>query len=237
MKPIRALRADEIECRIGAVTKNGVTLLLYKDARCDMTILDEVFTPFGWERRHELINGKEFCTVSIKDDSGEWISKQDCGTESSTAKEKGESSDAFKRACVCWGIGRELYTKTFLFVRTETVCVDTARNKYEMKDKFQKFHVNRINIDKAAGKILNIEIADKDGNIVCSWSDGKPSAHNDNGGRAAINKEADQFIMCRSCGREITGTITTKGKTLTAVEVSRRTNGLCGECFSKSKAG
>lgn len=66
MKPIRALRADEIECRIGTVTKNGVTLLLYKDARCDMTILDEVFTPFGWERRHELINGKEFAQYQLR---------------------------------------------------------------------------------------------------------------------------------------------------------------------------
>ncbi len=102
---IRTLRADEIECRAAMVKENGVSLLLYKDARCDMRILDEMFTPFGWQRHHETINGKEFCTVSVKSETGEWIEKQDCGTESNTEKEKGQSSDAFKRACFNWGIG------------------------------------------------------------------------------------------------------------------------------------
>jgi hypothetical protein len=33
----RALRADEMECRVGTVSKSGkgLSLLLYKDARCD----------------------------------------------------------------------------------------------------------------------------------------------------------------------------------------------------------
>ena len=38
MKKFRPLRADEIECRIATVKSNGLSLLLYKDARCDMNI-------------------------------------------------------------------------------------------------------------------------------------------------------------------------------------------------------
>ena len=37
----RDLTADEIEVRIHSVKKNEVVLLLYKNARCDMNILDE----------------------------------------------------------------------------------------------------------------------------------------------------------------------------------------------------
>ena len=108
MKKIRELRADEIEVRVGVVRKNGISLLLYKDARCDMNILDETFGIAGWQRKHELINGALFCTVSIKDENGEWISKQDVGVESYTEAVKGAASDSFKRACFNIGIGREL---------------------------------------------------------------------------------------------------------------------------------
>lgn len=101
----RTLRADEIDARIAQVKETGVSLLLYKDARCDMNILDETFGAFGWERNHEVIDGRLYCTVKIKDpDSGEWISKQDVGTESYTEKEKGQASDSFKRACFNWGM-------------------------------------------------------------------------------------------------------------------------------------
>lgn len=50
MKPLkfRKLLADEVECRISVVKGNGVSLLLYKDARCDMNILDEVVGPMNW---------------------------------------------------------------------------------------------------------------------------------------------------------------------------------------------
>jgi hypothetical protein len=41
MNKFRCLRADEIECRVQQVKDNGLVLLLYKDARCDMIILDE----------------------------------------------------------------------------------------------------------------------------------------------------------------------------------------------------
>ena len=108
---IRLLRADEIECRIGMINEKGLSLLLYKDARVDMKILDEVYGQFNWQRKHEVIGGNLYCTVSIWDDEKQqWISKMDVGTKSNTEQEKGEASDSFKRACFSHGIGRELYT-------------------------------------------------------------------------------------------------------------------------------
>lgn len=120
MKEIRLLKANEIECRVGQCgqTNNGgwCSLLLYKDARCDMKLMDETFGVFGWQKSYELINGNLFCTVSVRDKDGNWITRQDVGTESNTEKEKGQASDAFKRACVNFGIGRELYTAPKIFI-------------------------------------------------------------------------------------------------------------------------
>ena len=41
----RLLQADEIEARVSTVTEKGCSVLLYKDARCDMRILDETVGP------------------------------------------------------------------------------------------------------------------------------------------------------------------------------------------------
>ena len=113
----RTLNADEIECRVGTVTDKGCSLLMYKDARVDMRLLDEVVGGLNWKREHTTINGNLYCTVSIYNaDTKEWVSKQDVGVESNTEKEKGQASDSFKRACFNWGIGRELYTCPFVWV-------------------------------------------------------------------------------------------------------------------------
>ena len=112
------LDIKDIDFRVQSINRGGyATILAYKDARVDMNRLDAVYTPTGWQRKHELINSKEFCSVGIKDAaSGDWIWKQDCGTKSYTESEKGETSDAFKRACFNWGIGRELYDYPFIQV-------------------------------------------------------------------------------------------------------------------------
>lgn len=113
----RALRADEVECRIGTVKDGkGVSLLLYKDARCDMNILDETVGSMNWQKRYSRDNAN--CEVGIWDESkSQWIWKEDTGTESNTEKEKGLASDSFKRACFNWGIGRELYTAPFIWIQ------------------------------------------------------------------------------------------------------------------------
>ena len=125
----RNLRADEIDVRIGSVNRGGASLLLYKDARADMNILDETVGPLNWQRKHEVIDGKLFCTISVFDpDKNQWISKQDVGTESYTEKEKGQSSDSFKRACVNLGIGRALYTAPNIFFFTSQLDKYTIEN-------------------------------------------------------------------------------------------------------------
>ena len=130
----RDLRADEIECRISTINEKGLTLLLYKDARCDMNILDETVGPFDWKREHTRDNAN--CIVSIWDeDKNQWVSKEDTGTESNTEKEKGLASDSFKRACFNWGIGRELYT-------APRIWIDASK----FDSKYDKFSVTDISI-------------------------------------------------------------------------------------------
>ncbi len=41
-KKIRALKADEIECRVSNISDKGVTLLLYKNARVDQAREDRI---------------------------------------------------------------------------------------------------------------------------------------------------------------------------------------------------
>lgn len=114
----RALRENEIDVRVQSVTEKGCILLLYKDARCDMNILDETVGPMGWKREHTRDNAN--CIVSLwAEDKKQWVSKEDTGTESNTEKEKGQASDSFKRACFNWGIGRELYTSPFIWVNAK----------------------------------------------------------------------------------------------------------------------
>lgn len=118
---IRKLKAEEIECRVAQCGKGKkgpwCSILLYKDVRVDQRILDETFGMLNWKRSHELIGDRLYCTVSVWDEGKQqWISKQDVGTESYTEKEKGQASDAFKRACFNLGIGRELYTAPKIFI-------------------------------------------------------------------------------------------------------------------------
>ncbi len=141
-EPIRLLNPEEIECRIGTISEKGLSLLLYKDARADMKILDEHFGPMDWQRKHELIGGNLYCTVSVWDDEkNQWISKSDVGTESNTEKEKGQASDSFKRACVSLGIGRELYTAPFIWIPAAKVKLEQRNGKLTTYDKFKVTHI------------------------------------------------------------------------------------------------
>lgn len=158
----RTLQANEIECRVGTQDKGckWCTLLLYKDARVDQRLLDEVVGATRWQRSHELIDGQLFCTVSIYDaDTKQWVSKQDVGTESNTEKEKGRASDAFKRACFNWGIGRELYTAPFIFIK------DLNANDFNSgKLKMGRFKVKSIAYDEQRN-VSELTIVDSDGNV------------------------------------------------------------------------
>lgn len=112
----RDLKPNEIDCRIAQITDEWLTLLLYKDARVDMDILDETVGAMNWQRKHTRDNAN--CIIEIWDDKKQqWIGKEDTGTESYTEKEKGLASDSFKRAGFNWGIGRELYTAPLIYIK------------------------------------------------------------------------------------------------------------------------
>lgn len=132
----RTLKASEIDVRVQSVTEKGIILLLYKDARCDMNILDETIGPLNWKREHLRDNAN--CVVSIWcEDKKQWVSKEDTGTESNTEKEKGQASDSFKRACFNWGIGRELYTSPFIWVAAKDCNITDFKGRKTCSDKFE----------------------------------------------------------------------------------------------------
>ena len=165
---IRLLRADEIECRVGMISEKGLSLLLYKDARVDMKILDEVYGPFNWQRKHEMIGGNLYCTVSIWDkEKQQWISKMDVGTKSNTEQEKGEASDSFKRACFSHGIGRELYTAPFIWIGAEKVSIKRKNDRYTTYDKFK---ISSISYNENR-EITGLSIINQDGRVVYSLID------------------------------------------------------------------
>lgn len=160
----RDLKPDEIDVRVGIATEKGISLLLYKDARVDMDILDETVGAENWQRFHSRDNAN--CIVQIWDENKkQWVSKEDTGVESNTEKEKGIASDSFKRACFNWGIGRELYTSPFIWV---------SRDKLNINDKGKitdKFHVLEIKIkDKV---ITDLEIYNEKGLRVFNFKNSK----------------------------------------------------------------
>jgi hypothetical protein len=171
MSGFRRLNPDEIEVRVAQVSKtDSIALLLYKDARVDQKILDETFGMFGWAKRYERDSkGNLFCIVSIKSPDGEWVEKSDVGTESNMESQKGEASDAFKRACFNWGIGRELYT-------APTIWINPKDYKKGGKSTYDKFVVSDIGYD-AKGNIVKLSIDNKSlGRRVFTWSDGEVEA-------------------------------------------------------------
>jgi hypothetical protein len=162
----RDLTADEIDCRVSTVSEKGCSLLLYKDARVDMNILDETFGIMGWQREHQMIGDRLYCTVKIRTDNGEWISKQDVGTESYTEKEKGQASDSFKRACFNIGIGRELYTAPFIWIGSDKCRI--TKNSQGKPTTYDRFDVRHIAINNK--KITELVIGNtRSGKIVFSY--------------------------------------------------------------------
>lgn len=163
----RDLRADEIECRVSQAKETGVSLLLYKDARCDQNILDETVGAMNWQRSHSRDNAN--CTVSLWDkEKQQWISKEDTGKESNTEAEKGLASDSFKRACFNWGIGRELYSAPFIWIKAAD-CTALKLNGQRWQC-FDSFEVAKIVIENK--KIVAIAIRNtKNGKVVFVYQD------------------------------------------------------------------
>jgi len=157
----RTLKENEIDCRIGTINQKGLSLLLYKDARVDMDLLDEVVGATNWQRSHSRDNAN--CIVSIWDDEKkQWVSKEDVGSPSNTEAAKGLASDSFKRACVNWGIGRELYTAPFIWITDANITTNKSGNP-ACYDKFVVRHIE-YNADR---EIVGLSIInEKSGKVV-----------------------------------------------------------------------
>lgn len=171
----RNLRPDEIEIRVAQVKDKGAQFLLYKDARCDMNILDESVGPDYWQRKHEEHNGNLFCSVGIfNKETDDWIWKEDAGAESNTEAEKGHASDSFKRACVNWGIGRELYTSPFIWI---SGCTEKNNSgKTVLSRDFQGLRVADISYDEKGSTITSLSIVTSRGDEVYTYGKKKPAA-------------------------------------------------------------
>lgn len=168
MNDIRLLKAGEIQVKVKQVTSKGCLLLLYKDARVDMSILDETFGKGNWQCEYKIIGDALYCGIGIfNKEINQWVWKWDCGIESRADGEgnekKGEASDAFKRAGFKIGIGRELYTSPFIWARVPTE--QDGKGKWVLKDKYAKFTVDTIDYDKDRN-IVALLIKDQNGQTV-----------------------------------------------------------------------
>lgn len=221
----RTLRADEIDVRVATVTEKGVSLLLYKDARCDMNILDEAVGAMNWQRNHTRDNAN--CIVSIWDeDKKQWISKEDTGTESFTEKEKGQASDSFKRACFNWGIGRELYTSPFIWIAAKDCNIKhKANGKFTCMDRF---------------KVKEIEYEDKVIKKLVIWNttlnrQAYPQLNNANANNVVDNNissnqnenQTSSSNRCSMCGKEVTSSVA-------KFSTSKYQRVLCMDCQKKA---
>jgi hypothetical protein len=223
----RDLRADEIDCRVSTCNQNGVSLLLYKDARADMIILDETVGAENWQRSHELINGNLFCNVSIRCD-GEWVTKQDVGTESYTEKEKGQASDSFKRACFNWGLGRELYTAPFIWVSASDCNMKQVNGKWTTNDKFV---VNEIQIDNK--RITGLSIRNnKTGNIVYTFGNTNAKKAYSKPDKAIVQ---DKEIKCPKCGKVMIPLKKSNGQIAQPEDILKGCGGMCFDCYQAEK--
>lgn len=165
LKRPRTLREDEIEIRAKKETDKGVVLLLYKTARTDMDLLDETFGAGNWQTDYKEIKGNLYCGIGVRPSEFEWVWRWNCGVESREDGEgnekKGEASDALKRAGTLFGIGRELYTAPFIFVKAGDY---TKNNKGKCNDTFK---VEKIKITD--GRITGLAIRNSAGKRVFVW--------------------------------------------------------------------
>lgn len=186
----KPLQAEDIECRVAQVNKdNSVNLLLYKTARTDANILDDVIGQFGWQCEFKEVNGVVYCGIGIRTPNDEWIWKWDAGSESNVEKEKGQASDAFKRAGFKWGIGRELYNSPRIRVKAENAGVQDGKC-------FTPFKVETIEYDESGNitKLVIIHAWKED--ILFQWfkSEQKPAEDEWQPKRPASKKQIDLIL-------------------------------------------
>ena len=144
----RPLTANEIECRVGNVAQSGsgFFLLLYKNARVDQTILDETFGAWNWQSKYYQVKNTMVCSVGVYNEKrNEWIWKDNGGDDDYQAEQvKAELSDAFKRACFNWGIGRELYYSPKIWINATSDNTTKARYSVKVIEYDDKKRITRL---------------------------------------------------------------------------------------------
>lgn len=227
----RLLTPEDIEVRVSTVTDKGCSLLLYKDARCDMNILDETVGAENWQNKFYEQKGILFCSLGINTNFANpelperWIWKDDAGSESNTEAEKGNASDARKRAGFAFGLGRELYTAPFIWVPANLCEIADKNDKKTVKNGFE---VLSIGYDENRRIQQLVILNDKTSEVVFEM-----------GVKSASKKtkkpetKAEEYI-CKECGKPITE-MTYKGQTKTAKECNDAFGGYCLECYKKGK--
>lgn len=247
----RTLKPEEIEIRVARATDKGAQFLLYKDARCDMAILDETVGAMNWQREHREHNGNLFCAVGIySEDLSRWVWKEDAGAESNTEAEKGHASDSFKRACVNWGLGRELYTSPFIWIDG---CTEKNQNgKVMPKREFNNLRVSAIEYDSKR-TITGLKIVNRRGDEVYSFGKTTQNANK----RASERSETapkqepkeepkstqarhktpiegkDGYYYCEQCGGVINSFGSMSPKDVAAYGLTAYGKQLCIECGRK----
>ena len=234
----RTLYADEIECRVDQVSaeKKGCSLLLYKDARCDMNILDETVGADNWMDDFYEAKGTLFCKIGIRvqrENGYEWIWKGDAGSPSNMEAIKGEASDARKRAGVAWSIGRELYTAPFIWINgTDIEWKKNTKGKDVPKD---NFYVRDIGYDDKR-RINELVICKGKGVVV--YQMGKAAKKVEPKKEEPKQEEKKPVkVICPNCGRQILRLKGKDGKTYEPEEVLAQCGGVCPACYKKKKAG
>jgi hypothetical protein len=132
--------------------KTKACCVAYIDARDAMRKLDSVCGPDNWKDRYYEAMGQLFCEVSIKVNA-DWVGKSDSGIVTADTEkvdlemtQKGSASDAFKRACVKWGIGRFLYDLDMVWLDKETY----DANRWNLTDYINSKKAQKVEAKPAA---------------------------------------------------------------------------------------
>lgn len=202
------LQPNQIEVRVGQVGEKGFSLLLYKTARTDAEILDQVVGQGNWQKKFYTLNGVGIgdsvrsivvCSVGIYDeDRKEWVWKDDSGTEGDIEQDKSVCSDAFKRAAggSCWGIGRELYYTGFIFVKggTHKETLKNGGEKWVLDDKYEKLFVKEIEWSKDT-KLKKLVIVNQNKDVRYSYgSSEKVAQTSENQPKKAVSTFNKDFL-------------------------------------------
>lgn len=108
------LRTEDIKVYITDITEEkGGRIILYYSGELVSIMMDEVFGPYNWSKKNNIVsvNGgyKFVCELTVYDENtGRSFTRDGLGVTTEFDPEKGEETDALKRAAFQLGIGREL---------------------------------------------------------------------------------------------------------------------------------